>query len=33
MENNECPADISTVRQICIDPSKFQDFMGKGTRL
>lgn len=30
MENNDSPANISTIRQICIDPSKFQNSAGKG---
>lgn len=30
MENNDSPADISTIRHICIDPSKLKDCIGKG---
>lgn len=30
MENNDRPADISTIHQICIDPSKFENCVGKG---
>lgn len=30
MENNDSPADILTVHQIFIDPSKFQNSIGKG---
>ncbi|VVC29213.1 Acyl transferase/acyl hydrolase/lysophospholipase,Ketoacyl-synthetase, C- [Cinara cedri] len=29
MENNNSPAEITSIRQICIDPSKFQDLIGK----
>jgi len=30
MENNDCPADITTVRKLCIDPSKFENRIGTG---
>lgn len=30
MENNDSPADILTIRQMYIDPSKFQNSIGKG---
>lgn len=30
MENNDSPADISTIRRMCIDPSKFQNCNGQG---
>lgn len=30
MENNGSPVEIRTIHQIFIDPSKFQDFIGKG---
>jgi len=31
MENNDSPADITSIRHLCIDPSKFQNMLGKGT--
>lgn len=31
MESNSCPADLITVRQLCIDPSKFENCIGTGT--
>lgn len=33
MENNDNPADISTIRKMYIDPSKFIDSLGKGMYL
>lgn len=30
MENNDSPAEITNVRQIFIDPSKFENSIGKG---
>lgn len=30
MENNDNPSDISTIRKMYIDPSKFKDSIGKG---
>lgn len=30
MENNDNPADITNIRQLFIDPSKFQNNAGKG---
>jgi hypothetical protein len=30
MENNDNPADISTIRQLYIDPSKFKNSIGTG---
>lgn len=30
MENNDSPADISTIRQLYIDPSNFQNCIGTG---
>lgn len=30
METNDNPADVSTIRKMYIDPSKFKDSIGKG---
>lgn len=30
MENNDNPAEIANIRELFIDPSKFQDLIGKG---
>lgn len=30
MENNDNPSDVSTIRKMYIDPSKFKDSIGKG---
>lgn len=30
MENNDSPADVANIRQLCIDPSKFENSDGKG---
>lgn len=30
MENNDNPAEISTIREMWIDPSKFRDNIDKG---
>jgi len=30
METNDNPADITTIRKMYIDPSKFIDSLGKG---
>lgn len=32
MENNDSPADVAIIRQLCIDPSKFKNSVGKGTQ-
>jgi len=31
MENNDCPADVTNIRQLYIDPSKFENCVGTGT--
>jgi len=33
METNDNPADVSFIRKMCIDPSKFKDSIGKGVCL
>lgn len=30
METNDNPADVTTIRKMYIDPSKFKDSVGKG---